>query len=383
MPIVGSSTTGSCVIEGSQPAVVTAGTHRSRSAEQTLAALLPWLPTFGITRVADVTWLDDLGIPVYQAIRPKSRSLALSQGKGLTRDLARISAIMETLEGRAAESVPIARRGTRAADLDLPYDITTLARFGFEAMAERSYLDWAPAVELRTGQHTFVPYDVVSLDWSLRQRWTPVVFASTSNGLASGNTVAEATLHGLLEVVERAVEAMSDRTEIVDAETVDSMGARLLLEHIDASDSTISLKFERNAWGVAVFGASLRNPAYPRFFGGYGAHLDPDVALCRAITEAAQSRATHIAGSRDDMGAGAYRFTHFGPREPMPEATVTFAEAVDACTLRSSNDIVEDLRRVVAVLEPYPILVTDLTLAPGIHVAKVVVPGLPDAKDEK
>ena len=36
-------------------------------------------------------------------------------------------------------------------------------------------------------------------------------------------------------------------------------------------------------------------------FLGVGCHLSPEVALARALTEAAQSRLTFIAGSRDDM----------------------------------------------------------------------------------
>lgn len=361
--------------------VVMAGTHRTRTPEQTLATLNPMLAQYGVTRVADVTWLDDLGIPVYQAVRPLSRSLALSQGKGITHDLARISAIMETLEGRAAESVPIARARVSARELDLPYDVGLLARPGFEELARGAFVTWSPAVDLRSGQETYLPFDVISLDWCVDDAWAPVIFPSTSNGLASGNTLTEATLHGLLEVIERATEARAEPKEVVDPITIDARYSRQLLDLIDASDSTLSIRFDQNPWGVCVFSASLRNPAFPRFFGGHGAHLDPDVALCRAITEAAQSRATHIAGSRDDMGAGAYQYTHFGPREPLPDPTVSFAEAISTTVLRTCGDIAGDLAAVVAVLHEYPILVTDLSLAPGIHVAKVVVPGLAGPSD--
>ena len=359
-----------------EPSVVRAGTHRARTPEQTLETLSPLLAEFGVTRVADITWLDDLGIPVYQAARPMSRSLALSQGKGITHDLARISAIMETLESRAAETVSICRLSAAARDLDLPYDVGRLARPGFADLARNARLRWAPAVELRSGAATFLPFDYVSLDWCVQDSWAPVIFPSTSNGLASGNTMAEAMLHGLLEVVERATEPLTDGTRVVARDSIDVPFARHLVEIIDASDSAISVRFDPNPWGICVFSASLRNPAYPRFFGGHGAHLDPDVALCRAITEAAQSRATHIAGSRDDMGAGTYQFTHYGPREALPEATVTFPDAIRASPLRTSGDIVADLAAVVDALGDHPVLVCDLTLAPGVHVAKVVVPGL-------
>ena len=340
--------------------------------------LQPWLTTFGVTRVADVTWLDDLGIPVFQAIRPMSRSLALSQGKGITADLARISAIMETLEGRAAETVPIAHQRVSALDLDLPYDVGLLARDGYADLARTALQDWCPAVDVRTGEATVLPSAYVSLDWTLKDRWSPSLYASTSNGLASGNTLAEAVLHGLLEVVERATPDDAETDPYIELASITAPYARGLLETIAASDSTIHVRYQANDWGIPVFAASLRNPAYPRFFGGYGAHLDPDVALCRAITEAAQSRATHIAGSRDDMGAGAYLFAHFGPAQAPPEETMTYAEVLARCPSETTGDIVGDLDRVLAALGDEPVLMTDLSLAPGIHVAKVVTPTLAD-----
>src|SRR5579871_1476551 len=46
---------------------VAVGTHRLCPPEVTLARVQPFLSLMGITRVADVTWLDNLGLPVFQA----------------------------------------------------------------------------------------------------------------------------------------------------------------------------------------------------------------------------------------------------------------------------------------------------------------------------
>ena len=53
-----------------------AGTHRTRAPADTFAAYSRWMPHFGITRLANVTGLDRIGLPVYVAIRPNARSLA-------------------------------------------------------------------------------------------------------------------------------------------------------------------------------------------------------------------------------------------------------------------------------------------------------------------
>jgi len=79
------------------------GTVRARSADETLERIKPRIPEFGITRVASVTGLDVLGVPVWMAVRPLARSLTVSQGKGITDALAFISAVMESIEMHHAE----------------------------------------------------------------------------------------------------------------------------------------------------------------------------------------------------------------------------------------------------------------------------------------
>ena len=68
----------------------------------------------GITRLADVTGLDYIGIPVIMACRPNSRALSVAQGKGLDLDAARTSGFMEAAETFHGEHidlpVPVAAR---------------------------------------------------------------------------------------------------------------------------------------------------------------------------------------------------------------------------------------------------------------------------------
>ena len=66
----------------------------------------------GITRLGDITGLDYIGIPVVVAVRPNSRSVSVSQGKGLDLHQATASALMEAIEGFHAEEVGNGRRAT-------------------------------------------------------------------------------------------------------------------------------------------------------------------------------------------------------------------------------------------------------------------------------
>ncbi len=357
--------------------VVTAGTHRACRPEETWSRLEPLLPELGITRVSDVTWLDEIGVPVFQAVRPRSRSLAVSQGKGLTRVLARVSAVMEGIETMVAERPPVAVPGVRSADLDLDYDVGALASEGYAPLARSARLDWCEAVDLQTGTSSFVPADVVSLDWTVARRWSPPLFGSASDGLAGGNTAAEATLHGLLELVERWGVSQPGRLAVDPASVLDGEAAGLVAR-LGAAGVPVEIVLHPDTFGVPVFSARLPDRGYPIAHVGSGAHVDVDVALCRALTEAVQSRATHIAGSRDDMSADAYRWRHAPPaRTDTPLRPL--GALMGRPAMEVSWDIGADLRAVLDLVRPvHPhVLVVHLPVAPGVHVAKVVIPTMP------
>ena len=75
-------------------------TQRAVPLKETLARIEPRVPVAGITRVADITDLDRIGIPVFSCIRPTANDGAITvyNGKGATVEESRISAIMEGIE---------------------------------------------------------------------------------------------------------------------------------------------------------------------------------------------------------------------------------------------------------------------------------------------
>ena len=105
------------------------GTHRVRPPEETYEAIRPLLRDFGITRLADVTGLDIIGIPVVMAVRPLGTTLSVAQGKGATLLLAKVSGAMEAIEFWHAENAVPAPElfDTPASEIDLPYGIADLA----------------------------------------------------------------------------------------------------------------------------------------------------------------------------------------------------------------------------------------------------------------
>ena len=81
------------------------GTHRVIAPKKTIENNEDKLKTAGITRIADITDLDRIGLPVYTAIRPTAEygGVSVYGGKGISKDHAKASAMMEGFERYSAE----------------------------------------------------------------------------------------------------------------------------------------------------------------------------------------------------------------------------------------------------------------------------------------
>ena len=182
------------------------GLHRELSPEQTWERIAPHLRRAGITRTADITHLDYVGLPVYSAIVPRSNdSISVYSGKGFSRIDARVSAVMEAIE-RYSAWLPV------RPDLVASYDELVAAGAAvmhpgeYNIKLSRGYRDdgpisWLRAWDLLNEEDVLVPQD--GAVYQARLHEPPCYQIATTNGLASGNSLEEAICHALCEVVER------------------------------------------------------------------------------------------------------------------------------------------------------------------------------------
>lgn len=278
-------------------------------------ALAPWRRTFGITRVADITGLDDLGLPTCVAIRPASRALSVSQGKGLTAVQARISAVMESIETWHAERIdkPLyhgSAARARAAGMALA-DVHAFAHRPTRLPLEAVPTQFVQVERLLTGDAAWVPLDCLSTDFCYDLD-APPVFMRSSNGLAAGQTRDAALMHALCEVVERdAVQrwmqgaAFHARAHRLAAPPSSPLAA-LLARCATAGLAVLAWELDAGAglpcYAVMLLGApAARSGRDVGAFAGYGCSPDPRAALQAALLEAVQSRLTLISGARDDL----------------------------------------------------------------------------------
>jgi ribosomal protein S12 methylthiotransferase accessory factor len=363
------------------------GTNRARPPEATWEMARRAAEQVGVTRIADITRLDTIGIPTFQAIRPLSRTLAVSQGKGVTAELARLSAVMESVETwhveQPVESVLTAapRDVGRALGRELGYDVTALAPSDPSVLHDGLPLEWTAARSLVDGAPTLVPVDVVRLTLVEHAGWNPPAFFESTNGLASGNTLVEAALHALCEVIERdamtaAVKAGGELGVRVDPRTCGSAEAEELCTLIERAGVTLEVRLVPSPTGLPCFLSWVACHDYPAAMFGFGCHVNPSIALTRAVTEAAQARLAYISGARDDLQDD-FDQVDVGrlSRDRGPAADL--GDLIDRPVER--DGLVDDLRYVVqraAEAFSNPPLLVDLTREEiGVPVVKVVAPG--------
>jgi ribosomal protein S12 methylthiotransferase accessory factor len=219
-------------------------------------------------------------------------------------------------------------------------------------------------------------------------------FLANGTGLAAGNHMLEAVSHALCEVVERDAFALWDdrgpadrASRHVDLESVDDPGCRDLIDACEAAGVGVVASDLTTDVGLPVFSVTIVDRRadlarrLPAAMGG-GCHADRGIALSRALTEAAQSRLTLIAGSRDDCPPGHYRelrrleaITAHVARLGAPPGR-SFADVPDVPGESIDDDVAHELDRLRAVGVRQAILV-DLTRPEArIPVVRMIVPGL-------
>ncbi|MGA3124794.1 MAG: YcaO-like family protein [Polyangiaceae bacterium] len=373
------------------------GTHRAARPDETLQRILPITRAMGITRVANITGLDVIGLPVVAVVRPNSRSISVAQGKGLDLAAAKVSGIMESIENYHAERVQRPLLFATWAEVqgrEATIDLQRLPRVAGSTLNPGDRMLWIEGHEVIARKRVLVPFELVHTDYVVPLPTGCGAFQMSDSGVASGNHPLEATSHAICELVERdAVTLWSFLGEAektarrLDLASVDDEACRSVIGRFEAAgiraavwDVTTDIDIPAFFCTILEEAPSTWRPLSPS--SGSGCHPCREVALLRALTEAAQTRLTVIAGSRDDVGLSKYAHTQDQDR------LAQTLEMFDASPCRSfrevtrweadtfQEDVAWELSRLRAVGID-EVAVVDLTLpAFGIPVVRVVIPGL-------
>ncbi len=338
----------------------------------------------------------------------------MSSGKGATDSQARASGLCEGLERYSGvfRGDEVRRRASGRGLGDAAVPLNGCLQFSDRQFRERD------AWNARKSHYHFVPVPLdpdAEIDWTpvwslsrRESRYLPTAFCyfnapqpdgepfciGDSNGNAAGNTLEEAVLQGFLELVERDAVAMWWYNRISRPEVDVESFADPYLDRV----RTYLHEHGREMWvidltsdlEIPVFAAISRevDGGEERIMPGFGAHLDPHVALVRAVTEMNQmlSNLPEKTGQHGAKESIEDRETLDWLRSatvanqpyllPDPDAGRRGASSYPRSW---SNEVAEDVRSCQALVEGQgmEMMVLDQTRPEiGLPVVKVIVPGL-------
>lgn len=375
------------------------GSHRIKSPKETIDTNESKLKIAGITRLTEITHLDRVGIPVFSAIRPTAQegSVSIYAGKGATIEQAKASAMMEGFERYSGEKQDIDKERMKIASFNEiensinPKDLLLPKSFSYPI--ETTKLEWIESRNIITEEDVYVPANAVFHPYIPSRDEIPgpvPLFKGNTNGLASGNIIEEAVLHGIFEVIERDAWSLFEITKRnkkeIDTESIDNEIIRDLLDKFEEESIKIKLIDLTADLDIPTIAASsddtvLKDAALLTL--GVGTHLNPEIATIRALTEVAQSRATQIHGTREDtVRADFMRKTGY---ERMKKTNKHYFQEEDEKIKlgdiedKSSNTVKKDIETCIEELQKVSlnqVLFTDLTRKElGINVARAIIPG--------
>lgn len=372
------------------------GTHRVIAPEKTIENNENKLITAGITRIADITDLDRIGLPVFTAIRPTAEDGAISiySGKGITKDHAKASAMMEGFERYSAEKQEddetiistVDEISTKGEYID-PKTLNLPQKYEKEDISQIP-LEWNLATDIISNKDYYVPSNAVFHPYT-HDNDIQSFFKSNTNGLASGNILEEAILHGMFEVIERDAWSIFELTHKnysqINLDTIESELINNTIEKFESNGIKIKLMDFTADIKVPTIAASA-DDTVTKDAGlltlGMGTHLDPEIAVLRALTEVAQSRATQINGAREDTvradfarEAGYERMKRINKYYFRQEEDQVDFRDIENKSTTSINEDIEIVKNELIANDIKHILYTDLTRPElDISVVRVIIP---------
>ncbi|MEU7997623.1 YcaO-like family protein [Micromonospora sp. NPDC049060] len=279
-----------------------------------LAMARAWSADVGVTRSSSITRIDRVGVPVAMAVRPGALpgSLVVTGGKGMTEAAAEIGARLEAVELAAAEhnrcQAPLVRTTYRkvAAQFGGPGALVRLCPLLGVRIPLDEELTAAQGRGLCTDASVILPSELVLLPPPPNAASRPY-FGSNSFGLGCGLTLEQATMHALLEVVERDALSFPPRAGeewIIDEHSLPTDRLRDIVARLHGADVAVRLLAVKQELGLPVAHVVLsdRDETDQRFVnGGHACARSLEDALERALLEALQSRVAFMHGGREDL----------------------------------------------------------------------------------
>ena len=403
------------------------GTSRIIPVDKTLLHVNEIAKEIGLTRIADITYMDKLYIPNYSSVLPGTEDyIWVYSGKGPTKQHAKASAIMESIERYSSLPRSYTKKFvtgtynelTKSYSILHPYEVIEPLSFDFH---DDMFMDYVKGFDIINNEDILVPAGLGLFRYNPSSpSINPFAFQHT-NGLASGNVLEEAVCHALAEVIERdAISLAQLRASAIpfhilynvfnslqrqgypvkpfskdtfqDDYTIfpdvlvsekDYLPITKLIKKFEKFNIKLIIKEVTTNIKIPTFNVACVewiSHDYGYLAEGHGTHPDKRIALLRAITEVSQTRVANIQGARDDLRKIKYNNNNTDDKNAwqfMPsKKTINFSEIMTY----QNEDILDDINLIVKYLKEAGLkkaIIVDLT-NPNIKipVVRAIIPGL-------
>ena len=292
---------------------------RCRPIDETLRYAQQYAGKLAITRITDITSLDKIGLPVFVGIRPDSTGDCVYAGKGMTTQTAKVGAYMEAIEvalANAKNNIVPTKMATFRDVLDCrehPERILDLCPLTGNKIEMDGKLECVEALDLFSSKRFLIPAELAFLSYE-QQR----VFGWSTNGLSSGNSREEAIIHGIFELLERDITSfyyIDNKADLVPIETFPKP-VNQLVSMVENANCHLIVRYIRNQYDMPCFAAALLENGRqdPEWISrGFACHLNKEVAITKAISEAIQCRLCQLHGARKDVFEAHRYYAKFDP----------------------------------------------------------------------
>jgi ribosomal protein S12 methylthiotransferase accessory factor len=400
------------------------GGHRSLPAVQMLARYEHLIsPVTGITKaveraVGTPDFLNcyvsgpNLAVHAESVAGLRAGVRSLSSGKGITPLEARVGALCEAAErysaGRHGDELTVAASYRSLGEQAVHPDRCQLfherqfrdrrrwnaAHSAFQYVCrpfdDAARHEWTPVWSMTARTHKLVPTELLYFNLGRARRSGQLL--ADSNGNAAGSSLEDAILQGFLELVERDAVALwwynRTRQPGIDLDAFDEPWIKTLrtcYERLGREVWALDLTSDLGIPVTVAFSRQVGRRARRTVF-GFGAHLDPRLALRRALTEMGQLFAGVL--GRDTAGddpaadpdlSAWWALSDGEDLDYLLPDPRTPALGADDYAYTPTSDLGEDVEAVSALVRDrgLELLVLDQTRPDiGIPVVKVIVPGL-------
>lgn len=396
--------------------------------DKTLTKISKLVDKIGVTRLADITYMDRLFIPNYSSVLPGTDDyIWVYSGKGATKKHAKASALMESIERYS--SLPNFYLGDfiQGSHKDLsskykilhPYQVVEPLNFDYN---DEMIMDYLLGYDIQNKDEILVPAPLALFRYHPNSPAINPFAVHHTNGLASGNVLEEAVCHSLCEVIERdaislaqlrasaipyhflvhisenlAINGYSingnsikdsffDDNAIfpdIDLNSIDFLPANKLIDKFQTENISLFIKDITSDIGIPTFIATSVewiSHDYGYLAEGHGTHPDKRIALLRSITEVSQTRAANIQGARDDLRK--IRYSDGNNEDKRSWQFTPSTKIINFSDISSyyQVDILDDINLILQNLKRSglnQVIVVNLTNPNlGIPVVRTIVPGL-------